>query len=238
MSKRGSGISGKDKEIIKIDDSSALCHPVTPQPALATMQSWARIDLRIGRILTAEVFAKARKPAYKLSVDFGGLGTRQSSAQLTFAYPDPAVLVGQPVVAVVNFPARRIAGFESQVLVTGFYADEKRVFLLQPSKEDCRPGTRVSLVGVPEEEPSSSEATIDDFVACKIYCGTVIESNGDEATVDCGEAGRLSCTATTGPLTIGTIVVLTIVDGRGRLLVAGDALLTTQSTVPNGTILA
>ena len=95
-----------------------------------------RVDMRVGRIRAADPFPEARKPSYKLRIDFGPeLGERVSSAQLTVTYPDPAALVGRQVVAVVNFPPRRIAGFKSEVLVLGAMGDDGDVFLLAPNPE-------------------------------------------------------------------------------------------------------
>jgi tRNA-binding protein len=88
-------------------------------PGSATIDDFERLDIRVGRILEAAPLEGARKPAYRLSIDFGPIGLRSSSAQLASTYPDPAALVGRLVVAVVNFPPRRVAGFESQVLVLG-----------------------------------------------------------------------------------------------------------------------
>ena len=88
-------------------------------PGPATIDDFHRIDLRVGRIETAEPFPRARVPAYLLTVDFGPYGTRRSSARLPATYPDPAVLIGRLVIAVVNFAPRNIAGFESEVLVLG-----------------------------------------------------------------------------------------------------------------------
>ena len=104
---------------------------------------FARIEMRVGRILAAESFPEARKPAYRLRIDFGPeVGERASSAQLTVTYPDPAALVGRQVVAVMNFPPRRIAGFSSEVLVLGAMAEGGEVFLLRPDP-GCMEGLRI-----------------------------------------------------------------------------------------------
>lgn len=92
-----------------------------------------RVDMRVGRIVSVDPFPEARKPSYKLRIDFGPeLGERVSSAQLTVTYPDPAALIGRQVVAVLNFPPRRVAGFASEVLVLGAMGDDGEVWLLQP----------------------------------------------------------------------------------------------------------
>lgn len=114
-------------------------------PETVTIDLFDRIDMRVGRITACEPFPEARKPSYKLTLDFGPLGTRRSGAQLTRHY-SPEELVGRMVVAVVNFPPRRIAGFPSEVLVLGVpdegVAREGGVVLLTPDKA-VEPGARV-----------------------------------------------------------------------------------------------
>lgn len=97
-------------------------------------EAFQQLDLRVGRITRAEVNAEARKPAYKLWIDFGPLGARTSSAQLTEVYRLED-LVGRQVVAAVNLGDRRIAGFVSQVLVLGLPDAAGHVVLLQPERE-------------------------------------------------------------------------------------------------------
>jgi len=91
------------------------------------------LDIRVGRVVNAEDFPKARKPAYKLTIDFGPLGLKRSSAQITELY-NKEDLVGREVICVVNFPPKQVAGFISEVLVLGVYT-ESGVVLLQPDRE-------------------------------------------------------------------------------------------------------
>lgn len=100
-----------------------------------TWDDFARVELRVGRVLSADVFPEARKPAYVLRVDFGPeIGERKSSAQITDLYR-PQDLVGRLVVAVVNFPKKQIGPLMSECLVTGFHDAEGRVALCVPDAE-------------------------------------------------------------------------------------------------------
>jgi len=107
-----------------------------------TWDDFTKVELRLGTILTAEPFPEARKPAYKLTVDFGPeIGVKQSSAQITDLYT-PDDLVGKRVVGVVNFPPRQIGPFMSECLVTGFYNSKGEVILCVPDKP-LEPGAKL-----------------------------------------------------------------------------------------------
>ncbi|NYB74093.1 tRNA-binding protein [Sedimentibacter hydroxybenzoicus DSM 7310] len=100
---------------------------------MITFDDFAKIDIRVGEIIKAEVFEKARRPAYKLYVDFGEeIGIKKSSAQITDLY-EINDLIGKQVLAVVNFPPRQIADFMSEVLVLGTYSKDG-VVLIQPER--------------------------------------------------------------------------------------------------------
>ncbi len=104
-----------------------------------TVDDFFKIDIRVGVVTHAEPFPEARKPSFRLTIDFGPLGVRRSSAQITDLYT-PGSLVGRQVVAVVNFPPRRIAGFPSEVLVLGAMRPDGTVHLLRPDPPVPEPG--------------------------------------------------------------------------------------------------
>ncbi|MDF2192852.1 tRNA-binding protein [Paraflavitalea sp. CAU 1676] len=93
-----------------------------------------KIDIRVGTILEVTDFPKAKKPAYQITIDFGELGIKKSSAQITAMYGKDE-LMGKQVVAIVNFPVKQIANFFSECLVLGVYTDKKDVVLLQPERK-------------------------------------------------------------------------------------------------------
>ena len=101
---------------------------------MLTWEEFEKVELRAGTVVDVQDFAKARKPAYKLWVDFGGdIGIKRSSAQVT-TYYQKEELLGRQVLAVTNFPPRQIADFMSEVLVTGFILPDGSVVLTQPER--------------------------------------------------------------------------------------------------------
>lgn len=106
-----------------------------------TWSEFSKVEMRIGTILVAEAFKEAKKPAYKIIVDFGPLGKRKTSAQLTTLYT-PQQLIGKQIVAVVNFPPKQIANIKSECLVLGGLGENGEVVLLQPEQEIAN-GTRI-----------------------------------------------------------------------------------------------
>jgi len=99
-----------------------------------TWDDFMKIDMRVGTIISAEVLTEARNPAYKIVIDFGNVGIRRSSAQITKFYQSRD-LAGKQVIAVVNFPPKNIAGFQSECLILGVMGKDREVTLLQPERE-------------------------------------------------------------------------------------------------------
>ncbi len=101
---------------------------------MITYNDFVKVDIRVGKILQVEDFPQARKPAYKLTIDFGPeIGMKKSSAQITRHYTKEE-LVGKLILAVVNFPPKQIGPFRSEVLVLGVPDEEENVVLLTPDK--------------------------------------------------------------------------------------------------------
>jgi len=106
-----------------------------------TYDYFEKVDIRVGKIIKVEDFPKARKSAYKLWLDFGELGVKKASAQITKLYRKDDLL-GRLIIAVTNFPPRQIGDFMSEVLVLGVVLDDDKVVLVQPDSE-VPPGKRV-----------------------------------------------------------------------------------------------
>ncbi|PNW42647.1 UNVERIFIED_CONTAM: molecular chaperone [Euhalothece sp. KZN 001] len=96
-------------------------------------EDFSKVDIRVGKIVRVEAFPKARNPAYKLWIDFGELGIKKSSAQITKLYSKDS-LIDRQILAVVNFPPRQIADFMSEVLVLGVVLEDGEVALIQPDR--------------------------------------------------------------------------------------------------------
>lgn len=106
-----------------------------------TWNEFMQVEMRVGTILSAEVFAEVRNPAYKITIDFGEFGQRKTSAQITALYT-PEELIGKQVVAVINFPPKQIANMMSECLILGGIGENKEVTLLQPERK-VKNGTRI-----------------------------------------------------------------------------------------------
>ncbi|MDG2194605.1 MAG: tRNA-binding protein [Polaribacter sp.] len=107
-----------------------------------TFEDFSKIDIRVGTIIEVNNFSKARKPAYQLRIDFGALGIKKSSAQITNLYTKEELLDRQ-ITAIVNFKPRQIANFMSECLVLGVYNEDAHVVLLKTSKQ-IKNGVQVS----------------------------------------------------------------------------------------------
>jgi tRNA-binding protein len=109
---------------------------------MISWEDFEKVDIRVGTITAVNDFPNARKPSYQLTIDFGELGVKRSSAQITALYQKEE-LMGRQVIAVVNFPVKQIANFFSECLVLGVYNEDNNVVLLQPSlqvKNGCKIG--------------------------------------------------------------------------------------------------
>lgn len=107
-----------------------------------TWEEFRKVDIRVGKVLAAEDFPEARNPSYRLTIDFGPLGVKRSSAAVRSWYAK-ADLLGRHVLAVVNFPPKQIANFLSEVLVLGAVQPDGKVVLLRPDTEEAL-GARVA----------------------------------------------------------------------------------------------
>jgi tRNA-binding protein len=101
---------------------------------MATFEEFQKIEIRVGKIIDAKDFPEAKKPAYKLMIDFGEFGIKRSSAQITAVYSKEELL-GKQIVAVINFPPKKIVDFISEVLVLGVITKDNKVILLKPERE-------------------------------------------------------------------------------------------------------
>lgn len=102
---------------------------------------FSKIEMRIGTVLSCEVFEKARNPAYKMTIDFGEFGIRKTSAQITKLY-QPENIIGKQVIAVLNFPPKQIANIMSECLILGGVGEENNVTLIQPERK-TKNGTKI-----------------------------------------------------------------------------------------------
>lgn len=106
-----------------------------------TWDEFLHVEMRVGTIISAEIFTEVRNPAYKITIDFGEFGLRKTSAQVTALYT-PGELIGKQVVAVINFPPKQIATMMSECLILGGIGENKEVTLLQPERP-VKNGTRI-----------------------------------------------------------------------------------------------
>ena len=118
---------------------------------MATIDDFEKLDIRLGKLTAVEDFPEAKKPAYKLLIDFGEFGTKRSCARITDLYTKEELL-GKLVVCVTNLPIRKIGPFDSEVLTTGFYREDGAVVLAVPDK-DAPLGAKLGLLASRLEWP-------------------------------------------------------------------------------------
>ncbi len=104
-------------------------------------EDFSKVEMRIGTVISAEVFKEVRNPAYKITIDFGDLGIKKTSAQVTKLYTCEEI-IGKQVVAVVNFPPKQIANIMSECLILGGLEEDKEVILMQPERK-VKNGTKI-----------------------------------------------------------------------------------------------
>jgi tRNA-binding protein len=119
-----------------VSEDAAAALPEVPA------EQFFAVDIRVGRVVSCEPFPEARKPAYKMVIDFGPLGTRRSSARFTDLY-QPEDLVGRLVIGTVNLPARQIGPVRSQTLILGAYQHGSDAVVLLTPDRDCTPGDKI-----------------------------------------------------------------------------------------------
>lgn len=112
------------------------------QNKLINFHDFKKIEMRVGTILTAELFKEAKKPAYKMTIDFGKIGIKKTSAQITKIY-NLEDLIGKQVVAVINFPPKQIANMMSECLLLGGLEEHEEVIIIQPERS-VKNGTKIS----------------------------------------------------------------------------------------------
>jgi tRNA-binding protein len=108
-----------------------------------TFEDFSKVDFRVGTIITVEYFPQAKKPAYKLAIDFGALGVKNSSAQITDSYTKED-LINKKIVAIINFKKKQIANFFSECLVLGIANSKNEIVLLQTTSNKIKNGEQVS----------------------------------------------------------------------------------------------
>lgn len=176
--------------------SSAPMLSLAPTSSFA---DFAAIGFNVGTIIKAEPFPKARNPSYKLTIDFGNLGIKRSSAQLPHTYPVIEEIFNKTVVAVTNFAPRNIAGFQSEVLIVGFPDDQGHVVLLNTRNRLARQGLPLT----PGEKTHKQQIPFETFSKIDIKSATIthlqpleVDPTCYEATLDAGAFGMRSAMIT------------------------------------------